>query len=107
MSKPLRDEERLDALFELGAVLDRLGQPAAAMAVFSQAKQRIREGPEAGQISGERFLERVARSRAWFTRERLHTAADRVISAGLSGPVFFRARGRRSWSGCCRPTPAS
>jgi tetratricopeptide (TPR) repeat protein len=89
LRKPLSDEERLDGLFELGQVLDRMDQPAAAMAAFSQAKQRLSESQEARQISGQRFLERVARSRAWFTRERLHTAAGRVILADLSGPVFF------------------
>ena len=89
LGEPLRNEERLDALFELGAVLDRQGNPAAAMAAFSQAKQQLGEGPEARQISGQRFLERVARCRAWFTRERLRAAADREDPADPRGPVFF------------------
>jgi len=89
LSQTLRDEERLDALFELGTVLDRLGQPAAAMAAFSQAKDRIRRSPEARRVSGDRFLERVARSRAWFTRERLSAAGPRAVPADTPGPVFF------------------
>ena len=88
LTNPLRDEERLDALFELGAVLDRLGQPAAAMAAIGQAKRQIGESPEARTHCGDRFLERVARSRAWFTRDRLRRAA-RTAQPDERGPVFF------------------
>ncbi len=87
LTETLRDEERLDALFELGAVLDRLGDPAAAIAAFRRAKDQIRESPEARGISGADFLERVRRSRAWFTRERVR-AAPRPASDGPA-PVFF------------------
>jgi len=89
LNEPLRDEERLDALFELGAVLDRQGRPAAAMDAFSLAKQQLIQSPEARQVSGQRFLERVARCRAWFTRERLGKAADLAGPADPRGPVFF------------------
>jgi tetratricopeptide (TPR) repeat protein len=91
---PLRAEERLDVLFELGAVLDRMGEPAAAMAAFARAKREIGASPAARAFSGARFLDRVARCRAWFTRERLNAmaaggaAADGTV-AGRRGPVFF------------------
>lgn len=89
LAQALRDEERLDALFELGAVLDRLGEPAAAMAAFSRAKDQIRAGPAARALSGEQFLARVERCRTWFTRERLRAAANRAASADGAAPVFF------------------
>jgi tetratricopeptide (TPR) repeat protein len=89
LTEPLPDEERLDALFELGAVLDRLGQPAAAMAAFGQAKRQIGESTEARTYSGARFLERVTRSRDWFTGDRLRAAAGRTTRPDERGPVFF------------------
>lgn len=89
LTKPLRNEERLDALFELGSVLDRLGRSAAAMSVFAQANQQIRESPDSQAFSGASFLERVTRNRAWFTRDRLHAAAARAAPADPPGPVFF------------------
>ncbi len=101
LTKPLRDDERLDALFELGSVQDRLGQPAAAMASFAQAKQQISESPEAREFSGARFLERVKRNRAWFTQDKLSAAAARATPTDSRGPE------PRSWSACCRPIPAS
>ena len=87
LAKPLRDEERLDALFELGAVLDRLGEPAAAIAALRRAKKQIGDSPEARGVSGADFLERVRRNRAWFTCERLR-AAPRPADSGPA-PVFF------------------
>jgi tetratricopeptide (TPR) repeat protein len=89
LTKPLRDDEKLDALFELGSVQDRLGQPAAAMASFAQAKQQIRESPEAREVSGARFLERVRRNHAWFTQDKLSPAAARATPTDSRGPVFF------------------
>ncbi len=89
LTKPLRDEERLDALFELGSVLDRLGQPAAAMSAFAQAKRQIRESPGSQAFSGASFLERVTRNRAWFTQDRLRATAARAAPAAPLGPVFF------------------
>ncbi len=89
LTKALRDEERLDALFELGALHDRLGEPAAAMSAFRRAKEQIRKSPETQAHSGTRFLDRVARSRAWFTRETICAAAARRASSDRTGPVFF------------------
>jgi len=94
LERPLREEERLDALFELGAVLDRLGQPAAALAAIDRAKQQIRAGPAAQAYSGDQFLARVARCRAWFTRERLRATAAGPAESDKCGPnarepVFF------------------
>lgn len=88
LAKLLRDEERLDALFELGAVLDRLGDPAAAVAAIDRAKQQIRAGPAAHAYPGDQFLARVARCRAWFTRESFGAAAQRAAPDN-AGPVFF------------------
>ncbi len=94
LEKPLREEERLDALFELGAVLDRLGEPAAALAAIDRAKRQIRADPAAQNHSGGQFLARVARCRTWFTRERLHAAAAARARSDADapdgrGPVFF------------------
>jgi tetratricopeptide (TPR) repeat protein len=89
LTKPLRSEERLDALFELGSVLDRLGRPAAAISAFARAKQQIRENPESQAYIGARFLERVARNRAWFTQDRLPATTVPAASADARGPVFF------------------
>ena len=89
LTRPLRDEERLDALFELGALLDRLGEPAAAMSAFSRAKEQIRESSQALAYSGARFLDRVARNRAWFTQENVRAAAARTAPSEAPGPVFF------------------
>ena len=95
LTKPLRDEERLDALFELGGLLDRLGRPAAAMSTFARAKDEIRKSPDFQAHSGARFLDRVARNRAWFTRENLRAAAARTPAPDAPdapdapGPVFF------------------
>ncbi len=89
LREPLRAEERLDALFELGAVLDRLGQPAAAMAAFDQAKREIGGSREAQTYSGARFLDRVTRCREWITRDRLRAAAAQTAPPDERGPVFF------------------
>ena len=89
LEEPLRGEERLDALFELGAVLDRLGEPAAAIAALGQAKRQIAESPTARSHTGARFLERVARSRAWFTRDRLRALSGRTDRPDRGSPVFF------------------
>jgi tetratricopeptide (TPR) repeat protein len=89
LTQPLRDEEKLDVLFELGSVLDRLGEPAAAMAAFAKANEQARESPRATHFSGARFLERVKRNRAWFTQDSLRKAAARAASPDTPGPVFF------------------
>lgn len=91
LARPLGDDQRCGALFELGQVLDKLGEPAAAYATFVEANARHRDGPAGRRFDGRRFLARVAANRAAFTRQGPSPARPpaAVPAAGRRPPVFF------------------
>jgi tetratricopeptide (TPR) repeat protein len=86
------DEQRCDALFELGQVLDKLGEAGAAHGAFLEANALHGDSPAARRFDGRRFLARVEANRAAFTRQGLETLLERAERAPDSGgrpPVFF------------------
>ena len=89
LAKPLSDAAKTEALFELGLVLDQLGESTTAFASFTDANARRSRSEAARRFDGNRFLARVEASRAWFTRERLQALAARAPGAEEPAPVFF------------------
>ncbi len=89
LAKPLSDAAKTEVLFELGLVLDQLGESAAAFAAFTDANALQSRSEAARRFDGNRFLARVEASRAWFTRERLQALAARAPGAEETAPVFF------------------
>jgi tetratricopeptide (TPR) repeat protein len=89
LADPLSDAARTEALFELGLVLDQLGESADAFAAFTEANAMRSRSEAARRFDGNRFLARVEANRAWFTRERLQALAARAPAAEEAAPVFF------------------
>ncbi len=86
------DEQRCDALFELGQVLDKLGAANAAYGAFLEANALYRDSPVARRFDGRRFLARIEANRAAFTQQGLAALLARAPQAsGTAGasPVFF------------------
>ncbi len=92
------DEQRCDALFELGQVLDKLGKADAAYSAFLEANALHRNSPVARRFDGRRFLARIEANRAAFTRHGLAALLARApqapqssVATGAPGPspVFF------------------
>ena len=92
LALPLGDEQRCDALFELGQVLDRLGEADAAYAAFVEANALSAASPAARRFDGRRFLARIESNRAAFARPRLAALIARAPQAPAPSarpPVFF------------------
>ena len=86
------DEQRCDALFELGQVLDKLGEAGAAYGAFLEANALHGDTPAARRFDGRRFIARIEANRAAFTPEGLAALLARAPSApepAGSSPVFF------------------
>ncbi len=92
LALPLGDEQRCDALFALGQVLDRLGEADAAYRAFAEANALHAASPAARRFDGRRFLARIESNRAAFARP--HPAAPVARAAPAPAPsgrppVFF------------------
>lgn len=92
LSMELSPEHRSETLFELGHVLDELGETSEAFRAFSEGNTLRARLPAAQGADAGRFLERVRRAGDWFTGERIRAlaalAAETPVRAG-PGPVFF------------------
>jgi tetratricopeptide (TPR) repeat protein len=89
LSMTLSQEDRIEALFELGLVLDRSDDAGAAFAAIVEANSLRRKSPDARRLDGTRFLDRVAACRRFFTAERLRDLAGSPASDSGASPVFF------------------
>jgi len=92
LTKEPSEERRCDALFELGQVLDRLGEAEAAHSAFLQANALQADSPAARRFDGRRFHARVETNRAAFTPQGLARMLARVPpapSVSTRAPVFF------------------
>ncbi|MEE8534884.1 MAG: tetratricopeptide repeat protein [Kiloniellales bacterium] len=89
LSMTLSNEDRIEALFELGLVLDHGDDAEAAFAAFAEANRLRRESPDARRLDGGRFLDRVAACQSFFTVERLRDFAGRAARDPAPAPVFF------------------
>ncbi len=82
-----RRHVRTEALFELGAALDRLGRVDEAMESFRNANI---QWSRLNSLDGRRYLARVGRNRRWLTPRRLQGFRP---SPGVAGerppPLFF------------------
>ena len=92
------DEQRCDALFELGQVLDKLGEAGAAYGAFLEANALHANNPVARRFDGRRFLARIESNGAAFTRPGMAAllahapqAPQAPVATGGPGPspVFF------------------
>jgi len=79
---------RVHALFELGLVLDRTGQPEEAFAVFNEGNALKNKELPSLKVDPVRYSSRVARDRKWFTAERLGTWEDSQ-NEDAPAPIFF------------------
>ena len=88
---------RIDILFELGLVLDRMGEATDAFRCFVEANALLARN-KGGKVGlGDWLLERARANRAWFTRPRLdalvaaHPVSIEHEGAGKesAGLVFF------------------
>lgn len=84
----LSEEHRSEALFELGEVLDKLGECGEAFRAIMEANALRAQSPAARNADGARFLARVVAARAGFTKERIRATAEKA-PACQRPPVFF------------------
>jgi len=89
LSGELSEEHRSEALFELGEVLDKLGETGAAFRAIVEANALRAHSPAAQGADGARFLARVAQARSCFTKERIAAVAARAPASERPPPVFF------------------
>jgi len=89
LSKDLSEDHRGEALCELGEVLDKLGDSAAAFGAIVEGNALRARSPAARGADGGRFLARVAAARAGFTNERIRAMAEKAPTGDRSPPVFF------------------
>jgi tetratricopeptide (TPR) repeat protein len=89
LSKELTREHRSEALFELGEVLDKLGESGDAFRAITSGNALRAQSPAAQGADGARFLARVTRARDGFTRARIQTVAARAPACERLPPVFF------------------
>ncbi len=89
LAKELSDEHRGEALCELGEVLDKLGDSAAAFGAIVEGNALRALSPAARRTDGSRFLARVAAARAGFTKERIQALAAKAPAGDAPPPVFF------------------
>lgn len=89
LEQNLTRAQAIDAWFELGLVLDRLGANADALSAFDKGNAMTREGGAAKKAQGTRFLKHVEASRAWFTSGRLLLTSREAGDDGRRPPAFF------------------
>ncbi len=89
LEQDLTRAQAIDAWFELGLVLDRMGAAAEALTAFDKGNAMARESAAAMKARNARFLDQVEDNRSWFTRERLRTASGTAPDDGRRAPVFF------------------
>ncbi len=89
LSGDLSQEHRSEVLFELGEVLDELGETGNAFRTIADGNALRAQNPAAQGADGGRFLARVADARAGFTRARIQTVAARAPACERPPPVFF------------------
>ena len=85
----LSPDERGEALFELGEVLDELGESGGAFRTITEANALRARSPAAQRADGARFLARVDEARAGFTADLIRSVAARAPAATRPPPVFF------------------
>ena len=85
----LSEEERSEALMEMGLVLDELGDATAAFAAFIKGKSLRLRFQAVRTADGDRFLARMEKARGWFTKERISRISQRFPGNGGASPVFF------------------
>jgi Flp pilus assembly protein TadD len=89
LSKELSQEHRSEALFELGEVLDKLGESGNAFQAIASGNALRAQSPAAQGADGARFLARVTQAHEGFTRERIRMVAARAPACERLPPVFF------------------
>lgn len=85
----LSEEQRGEALCELGEVLDEMDDAGAAFAAITAGNALRAKSPAAQTADGARFLARVAQARDGFTAKRIQAVAARAPAATEPPPVFF------------------
>lgn len=79
-------------MFELGQVLDRMGEAQGAYEAFLQANALQVDRPVAQRLNGRRFLDRIAANRAALTPQGLAKTLARLPRAPSTparAPIFF------------------
>ncbi|MDX1576544.1 MAG: tetratricopeptide repeat protein, partial [Kiloniellales bacterium] len=89
LSKDPPQEYRGEALCELGEVLDKLGESAAAFRAIAEGNALRARSPAARAADGGRFLARVAAAREGFTEERIQAMAAQAPASAGAPPIFF------------------
>jgi len=90
LSDALGDEdEDGNVAFELGRVLDRLGEHEAAFKAFGRGNAVLDRDRNAGRYDGSKYLKLIADVRASVTKKAVAGWADTPPDDGLSDPVFF------------------
>jgi len=89
LEQDLTRAQAIDAWFELGLVLDRLGVAEDALKAFGKGNALMREGRAARKAQGARFLKHVEANRTWFTSKRLVLASQNARDDGRRAPAFF------------------
>jgi tetratricopeptide (TPR) repeat protein len=85
----LTDEQRSETLFELGEVLDELGDAGEAFRAIAAGNALRARNPAAQEADGARFLARVRLACEGFTAERIRAVAARAPASKRPPPVFF------------------
>lgn len=85
----LSQEQRGEALFELGEVLDEQGDAAEAFRAITAGNALRARSPAAEGAQGGRFLARVRHARDGFTAARIRAVAARAPGGTRPPPVFF------------------
>lgn len=81
--------DRADALFELGLVLDRMGEAAAAFDAFTEANGLQRRKLMPQNAKAARFRERVAANAAWVAQHPRTKPVAAALRPDGKSPVFF------------------
>jgi Flp pilus assembly protein TadD len=85
----LSEEQKSEALLELGLVLDELGEASAAFSTLVEGK-RLRSRSQAVRAAdGDQFLGLVEASRTWFTKERISRLSQDLPGKADFVTVFF------------------
>ena len=74
---------------ELGRVLDRMGDYAAAFEAFTAGRRTFAESWAATRPKRDSLLQKVARNHQWITRERVSPWKGVAVDDGLSSPIFL------------------
>lgn len=90
----LADIDRVDALFELGMVLDRLNEAEPAFEAFAEANRLQKRALLPTNVDAARFRARVAANTAWIARRGRDapsgpTRPDGAAAGAERSPIFF------------------